>query len=1614
MHKELILPTPSLAGGTELLVMAPLKPGFVPTLDSITYKSRAKAVLRLLHAARLGQHEYRLLRALSDAVERVGVIHTLRVAVVDGDNPGGGHVLLSVNFDGAYEAYVRTIWQKSPRLLDLIFCNTDGHRTGWEHSLDTWNGWLRSVMVETPFFYAPPGVTRQDLSYLRMLEERDRGRPAAELERTRIVTPIAEEITWSRARDLHDPSAAPGAPPASSARPTREAIRQSLQGLGGIYRLADLYRPGTADGLVLQRAAQELLPELQDLLRLDPREGLSQMIDDAAGRPLARALAWFRRGLAEPLPPPRMPDALSERPAVPVDQVQCGVLREIAGITNGVMGLVALPTPAAAAAFLQTVQADHDGPEADPDHPQQPAADAPVVNLAFTAEGLRACGLAEAELEWFPLEFRQGMAARAGLLGDVRGNHPRRWALPRANGDTALDTPLAEDSAMAPLVPTEAVHVVLQLRVAASAATRQTGDGARGLLANHLKQLLEPAKQAGAKLLSVQWMDRAADGKGHDHFGFPDGLSQPRLTTTDTPETPRFPNQARLGEVLAGHANEADRETDLPEQHDPARRALLRNGSFLVVRKLRQHVHRLDAVVQAYVDTADPPITPHEVLGKMMGRYPGDAPGGLAGRPLVAHGAHPNDFNYLDDADGARCPLGAHIRRANPRTLPGSLPPTLPPGARVPHLMRRSLPYGPPRAADEDQGPGEEPDRGLVFMAYNASIAEQFEVMQRWLSGGNSARNFSGGGCPFLGVPEAGRRRHFRFEHAGLSRHLPLDGSDDLGVEPEALVTLQWGLYAFAPSAAAAAVLRLRAAAAATAAQVPVPWSADRGRAEIQQLQQLEAAVGTEAAAMAWKEALEDPESISDWRSASIWAAVREYTGGALRTPFGVLVAAPALVQQVLENSAGHYTAAGYQQRLRNSIGPIFLGMDASDPDYKRLSTACNDAIAELTFADGFDQARSASCKVLFHLVDHAQKVSDPTSEHRWELTVDLSQFVAAVLAMLCDSWFGLRSNESGGPFTAGVLDWSWQPGDAMFCPGHFTATSRATFQPSPTGEVQALSMLHGQHLTQAMLQLLQSIQETTQAPVTRAVLTSLWGPTPGAQLDAARTLTGALMGFLPTTDGVLRRLLGEWTRDGRLLALAARVDPTGVRDFTAAQNLFGDEMRRTMMLKPVPEQIWRLAAADHELPLGIDGRLAVRAGDKLVLGLVSATQARLEQAGASADVFPVFGGNRKQTGAPTHACPGYHVSIGVIAGVISALVDPVNPANPAARPKMTMRPGPGAGVVFYDGPLRAPPTAPPASAPPARTSAVARPDKVEARGELLGFGDSWLLNPFAPGMRSWHLAGALAALGYDTTAFSQRDSCAPARPLAALHAVPPEASNSLYGLLRDRVAAHLQTGRPLPRAVLVSGGGNDVKDGAVGSPFDGCRRQGQDSPLDGFLHDFSASTPVDLQGLTHFLDSMESMMRAVAQRLADAGRDPANQKPLVPVLLHAYDYPYPDGRSGSTLLCSPLAPIFTRKGYPAPTTGHPPDRGATAVMRQLITDLNDRYERVAKALQTQGLPVHFVRLAGTLQAAPDFAGQPLSYQAYWANELHPTRRGFELLAQALDTQLTKLLVPSA
>jgi deferrochelatase/peroxidase EfeB len=123
------------------------------------------------------------------------------------------------------------------------------------------------------------------------------------------------------------------------------------------------------------------------------------------------------------------------------------------------------------------------------------------------------------------------------------------------------------------------------------------------------------------------------------------------------------------------------------------------------------------------------------VAAKVMGRWRDGTPLILSpDRPdpeLAADPTRVNDFRYESDLEGLRCPLGAHIRRANPRDAlgwQGSL-------SLRHRMIRRGVTYGPP---PEDPAVDDGIDRGLVFTCFVASIERQFETVQTaWINDGN-------------------------------------------------------------------------------------------------------------------------------------------------------------------------------------------------------------------------------------------------------------------------------------------------------------------------------------------------------------------------------------------------------------------------------------------------------------------------------------------------------------------------------------------------------------------------------------------------------------------------------------------------------------------------------------------------------------------------------------------------------------------------------------------------------------------------------------------------------------------------------------------------------------
>lgn len=315
------------------------------------------------------------------------------------------------------------------------------------------------------------------------------------------------------------------------------------------------------------------------------------------------------------------------------------------------------------------------------------------VQLALSATGLAALGVPAAVRAALPQELTIGMHARARVLGD----RPQTWTLGAA--EDPLDV------------------LVMVFAKDADARDRAVVDHRAALEA------------AGATIRTVEL---AARHREREHFGFADGISQPFVPgMRGDPRPGQRP--VALGEILLGYENAYGCKPASPTWGTLDFGA---NGTYLVFRKLAQHVGRFWTYLGARARELG--CDPELLAAKLMGRWPSGASLMHAPErddPKSARADRCNDLAYLDDPDGERCPIGSHVRRANPRDARGG-------SASDSHLvvdrhriLRRGRSYGPyldEQAALAGRDDGQ--DRGLYFISLQASIARGFEfIQQTWL-----------------------------------------------------------------------------------------------------------------------------------------------------------------------------------------------------------------------------------------------------------------------------------------------------------------------------------------------------------------------------------------------------------------------------------------------------------------------------------------------------------------------------------------------------------------------------------------------------------------------------------------------------------------------------------------------------------------------------------------------------------------------------------------------------------------------------------------------------------------------------------------------------------------
>jgi Dyp-type peroxidase family len=338
-----------------------------------------------------------------------------------------------------------------------------------------------------------------------------------------------------------------------------------------------------------------------------------------------------------------------------------------------------------------------------------------ALNVAFTYTGLERLGVPEKVLDSCSKEFREGMAARADKLGDTGPSAPGNWEEHLGTGQA---------------------HVLLTLNAKGKDA-----------LEAELAQLQEGIAAAGLAIVHqdhAQLLDNS-----REHFGFADGAAQPAIEQVSedkkdgggVPEKNGGWRPLALGEFILGVEDEESRTArnahrrPLPSApSDP----LGHHGTYMVWRKLHQDValfrRTLRDAAARYGDGDE-----NLLAAKVVGRWQDGSPLITAperpqpGFDAAAPGA--NDFRYGHDPEGLECPLGAHIRRANPRDALDPEPGTGKLTFRH-RIIRRGMPYGPPLPPEVFED--DKKERGLVFVCFNASISRQFESIQRqWLNDGN-------------------------------------------------------------------------------------------------------------------------------------------------------------------------------------------------------------------------------------------------------------------------------------------------------------------------------------------------------------------------------------------------------------------------------------------------------------------------------------------------------------------------------------------------------------------------------------------------------------------------------------------------------------------------------------------------------------------------------------------------------------------------------------------------------------------------------------------------------------------------------------------------------------
>jgi Dyp-type peroxidase family len=348
-------------------------------------------------------------------------------------------------------------------------------------------------------------------------------------------------------------------------------------------------------------------------------------------------------------------------------------------------------------------------------HTSEKSPERSSLNIAFTSKGMVKLAdnrYAITKEAGFDHSFVEGMDTdyRNRILGDFDHNDPKNWKWGNRNDHTDGMMMYAGDE-----------HILEEVYAKEEV---------------NLKHILkEKFKSKSIKL--------AAD---KEHFGFTDGIGQPVLKGLERNSSED--NFINPGEVILGHLNAYDKE---PLSPMIGNFDLGRNGSYMVIRDMQQDVKKFWQTIISYGDD------PVKTASKMIGRWPNGIPLVLAATEAEAialkkkkenlspgkQTAFLNDFQYYEeDRDGLKCPIGAHIRRGNPKDSKNENPEHPNEVSNKHRILRRGKSYGNPLAASMEikdiiaafNKPDVE-ERGLHFICFNSDIKRQFEfIQQTWMN----------------------------------------------------------------------------------------------------------------------------------------------------------------------------------------------------------------------------------------------------------------------------------------------------------------------------------------------------------------------------------------------------------------------------------------------------------------------------------------------------------------------------------------------------------------------------------------------------------------------------------------------------------------------------------------------------------------------------------------------------------------------------------------------------------------------------------------------------------------------------------------------------------------